>query len=230
MPRPATPASTTPRWCWSPSSWSATPGRCCPDGSEATPAYDFLYAVAHPGVRDGHRLPLPLLHLVPRATCAGWSPRSWCPTWSSRPCSRCSAPWSAARTSTPLCLDPHWPMWYLSVAVPVAAGHAAAEPGAGSRWPLAVVVCLLGGRASGDVLDLTRALGLLPFFTLGLVVTREHLRPARRAAGAGRWRVGLLRGGRRGGAPSWCPTVGTEWLYWRLELRRARRRRSRGRR
>ena len=62
-------------------------------------------------------------------------------------------------------LNPHWPMWYLAGLVPVAAAHAAAQPAAGPA-------VLGAGRASAwsaalrrRLLDLNRAMGLLPFFT-----------------------------------------------------------------
>ncbi|RYU15772.1 hypothetical protein ETU37_01260 [Nocardioides iriomotensis] len=74
---------------------------------------------------------------------------------------------------SPLYIDPHWPMWYLAVlflwrlAKPLLL-----------RVPkplvVAVVVSLLGGLVESDVLDISRATGLLPFFVLGLVLTREH--------------------------------------------------------
>ena len=111
-----------------------------------------------------------------------------------------------------LYVDPHWPMWYLSVlflwrlATPVLTRV---------RHPLllAVTVSLLGGATSGDPLDLARALGLLPFFVLGLTVTRAHLE---RLAGA---RVRVVATGLF--ATSFVvavlvtPSVGKEWLYWR---------------
>ena len=74
---------------------------------------------------------------------------------------------------SPLFVDPHWPMWYLAVlflwrlATPLLL-----------RVPqpvvVAVAVSLLGGLIETDVLDLSRATGLLPFFVLGLVMTREQ--------------------------------------------------------
>ena len=86
----------------------------------------------------------------------------------------------------PLYLSPHWPMWYLSVlflwrlATPLLR-HV--------RHPLllSVAVCLLGGLNTVDALDLPRAMGLLPFFVLGLLMTQEHFdrlatRSARRLA------------------------------------------------
>lgn len=74
---------------------------------------------------------------------------------------------------SPLYIDPHWPMWYLAVlflwrlVTPLLL-----------RVPkplvVAVVVSLLGGLIESDVLDVSRATGLLPFFVLGLVMTREQ--------------------------------------------------------
>jgi fucose 4-O-acetylase-like acetyltransferase len=74
---------------------------------------------------------------------------------------------------SPLYIDPHWPMWYLAVlflwrlSTPLLL-----------RVPqplvVAVVVSLLGGLVESDVLDVSRATGLLPFFVLGLVMTRDH--------------------------------------------------------
>lgn len=112
--------------------------------------------------------------------------------------------------------DPHWPMWYLAtlflwrLVTPVF-----------TRFPLplpvgvsaAVLVCLLGGLTSGDVLDTARAMGLLPFFVAGLLARPEHLdrlrRPATRLAACGAMAlaalVAMLIEGR----------MATEWLYWR---------------
>ena len=71
--------------------------------------------------------------------------------------------------------DPHWPMWYLSalffwrlmtpiftsLSGPVALG-------------LAVVISLLAGLKAGDTLDSARILGLLPFFVLGLTLSKRE--------------------------------------------------------
>jgi fucose 4-O-acetylase-like acetyltransferase len=78
---------------------------------------------------------------------------------------------------------------------------------------VAVVISLLGGLVEGDVLDLGRALGMLPFFVLGLVATREHLevlRSARaRVAAAGVLASAFVL------APFFDGRLRTEWLYWR---------------
>lgn len=108
--------------------------------------------------------------------------------------------------------DPHWPMWYLAVlflwrlATPVLRRL----PGA---LPVAVVVCLLGGLTTGDVLDTARAMGLLPFFVLGLLARPEHVallrRPAARLAALAALGTGC------GIAFFIDGRMATEWLYWR---------------
>ncbi|HET6626036.1 MAG TPA: acyltransferase family protein [Nocardioidaceae bacterium] len=108
--------------------------------------------------------------------------------------------------------DPHWPMWYLSalflwrLVTPVFKAAPAA-------LALAVGVSLLGGLTTGDVLDVARAMGLLPFFVVGLLARPEHLallrRPAARlAAGATMALAFALTFFVEG-------RMGTEWLYWR---------------
>lgn len=114
--------------------------------------------------------------------------------------------------TSPLWIDPHWPMWYLSALflwrlmaplfrrLPVA-------------LPVAVVVSLAGGLTAGHVLDVERVMALLPFFVLGLRARREHVewlrRPAVQAAAVGVLTLAL----------AWAPfienTLGREWLYWR---------------
>ena len=114
-------------------------------------------------------------------------------------------------TSGLLFLSPHWPMWYLSVlfvwrlATPLL-----------KRVPhplaLSVVVSLVGGAFTGDPLDVARAMGLLPFFVMGLLATPEHLaairRPAARVCALGAFAVALVL------SPV-VQSLGTEWLYWR---------------
>ena len=108
-------------------------------------------------------------------------------------------------------VDPHWPMWYLSVlflwrlATPLLRSPRALG--------VAVAVCLLGGLTSGDVLDTSRAMGLLPFFVLGLLARPEHVdalrRPAVRVAAAVSLATAFVL--------MWFIHVPkrTEWLYWR---------------
>ena len=113
---------------------------------------------------------------------------------------------------SPLYLDPHWPMWYLAVlflwrlATPLL-----------TRMPrpmaVAVVVSLLGGLVDSDVLDISRATGLLPFFVLGLTVTREQLerlaRPRERVMAATAMVVAFVV------AAFVAEPLSIEWLYWR---------------
>jgi fucose 4-O-acetylase-like acetyltransferase len=111
-----------------------------------------------------------------------------------------------------LFLDPHWPLWYLSalffwrLVTPIF-----------KRLPGAVVVAVaisLGaGLWAGDMFDIARICGLLPFFVLGLKATPERLdllrRPRAQVAAVGIF-AGVV-------ALTWVTetTVSTEWLYYR---------------
>jgi fucose 4-O-acetylase-like acetyltransferase len=111
-----------------------------------------------------------------------------------------------------LWLNPHWPMWYLSVLFL----WRLATPGlqrVPHVVPLSVLVSLAGGFVSVKYLDGNRAMGLLPFFVLGLVAQPHHRawlrRPdVRRAA------VAVLAAGV---AMAWFVEhrLTTEWLYYR---------------
>lgn len=111
-----------------------------------------------------------------------------------------------------LYVDPHWPMWYLAVlflwrlATPLL--HRVPHPLA-----LALGISLLAGLTSGDPLDLARALGLLPFFVLGLTMSRESLdrlaRPRARVVAV------VLLTGAFVVATVVASQVDKEWLYWR---------------
>jgi fucose 4-O-acetylase-like acetyltransferase len=80
-----------------------------------------------------------------------------------------------------LWLDPHWPMWYLAA---LALWRLATPALRRLSWalPLAVAISLLGGTVSAEVADVKRVLGLLPFFTAGLLVQPHHLSWLRRRA------------------------------------------------
>ena len=111
-----------------------------------------------------------------------------------------------------LWLNPHWPMWYLSVlflwrlATPLLqrVPHVV---------PLSVVVSLVGGLVSVKYLDGNRAMGFLPFFVIGLTATDRQrawlVRPAVRRAGLAVLAAGV--------AMAWFveSRLGTEWLYYR---------------
>ncbi|HET9858662.1 MAG TPA: acyltransferase family protein [Nocardioidaceae bacterium] len=110
--------------------------------------------------------------------------------------------------------DPHWPMWYLAVlflwrlVTPVLTSIP-------SRVAIAatVTVSLLGGLTTGDVFDTARAMGLLPFFTLGLLVRPEHLELLRRPL----VRLGSVAALLVAFGLAWMidGAFATEWLYWR---------------
>ena len=111
-----------------------------------------------------------------------------------------------------LWLNPHWPMWYLCVLVLWRLATPALR-----RTPhvlaVAVGISLLGGLVSVETLDVNRALGLLPFFTVGLVAEQRHLdllrsRAARRAG------VAVLVAGVVA-AHLVESRASTEWLYYR---------------
>lgn len=111
-----------------------------------------------------------------------------------------------------LWLNPHWPMWYLSVlflwrlATPLLqrVPHVA---------PLSVVVSLLGGLVSVEYLDVNRAMGFLPFFVIGLMATDRQrawlARPVVRRAGLAVLAAGV--------AMAWFveDRIGSEWVYYR---------------
>ena len=111
-----------------------------------------------------------------------------------------------------LWLNPHWPMWYLSVlflwrlATPVLqrVPHVV---------PLSVAVSLLGGLVSVKYLDGNRAMGFLPFFVIGLMATDRQrawlMRPVVRRAGLAVLTAGV--------AMAWFveSRLDTEWLYYR---------------
>jgi fucose 4-O-acetylase-like acetyltransferase len=110
-----------------------------------------------------------------------------------------------------LFVDPHWPMWYLSVLFL----WRLATPLLRSPRGLAVAagVCLLGGITTWEVLDTSRAMGLLPFFVLGLLARPEHVevlrRPAVRAGAVTVLLTAFVSSAFIDG------NLQTEWLYWR---------------
>jgi fucose 4-O-acetylase-like acetyltransferase len=182
-----------------------------PDWSEDSPVYAFLYA----------------WHVPAFVLVTGYLSRSFTYTRANvrKLLSTVVAPYLVFETllalfrtavggedMTTLYLDPHWPMWYLSVlflwrlATPLL-----------NRVPhplaLAVAVSLLGGVTSGDPLDVARALGLLPFFVIGLTVTREQL--DRLAAPRVRALAAALMTAAFVAAVFAAPLVSKEWLYWR---------------
>lgn len=113
-----------------------------------------------------------------------------------------------------LFLDPHWPMWYLAALVvwrlltPIFL-----RPPATVAVAAAVAVSLTAGFWAGPTLDLSRAMGLLPFFVLGL-----RMRPSgwSRLRAPGAWQYAALGFGLivllTWNLDRW---LSTEWLYYR---------------
>jgi fucose 4-O-acetylase-like acetyltransferase len=111
-----------------------------------------------------------------------------------------------------LWLNPHWPMWYLSVLfiwrllTPVLQRipHVV---------PVSVAISLLGGLISIKYLDGNRAMGFLPFFVIGLMATDRQRawvqRPVVRKVGLAVLVAGV--------AMAWLveSRIGTEWVYYR---------------
>ena len=111
-----------------------------------------------------------------------------------------------------LWLNPHWPMWYLSVlflwrmSTPLLqrVPHVV---------PLSFLVSLAGGFLSVKYLDGNRAMGLLPFFVVGLMARPEHVERLRQGVARRAGLVVLTAGV----AMAWFveSRLDTEWLYYR---------------
>ncbi len=109
-------------------------------------------------------------------------------------------------------VNPHWPMWYLAVlflwrlATPVLRRlrHA---------LPVSVAISLAGGWVGIEAFDVDRALGLLPFFTLGMLAEQRHVDALRshraRVLGVAALGAALVTAFVVGGR------MGNEWLYYR---------------
>jgi fucose 4-O-acetylase-like acetyltransferase len=108
--------------------------------------------------------------------------------------------------------DPRWPMWYLVVL----AMWRLATPLLKRHWllvPASVLASLVAGSTNLELFDLNRALGLLPFFVIGLHLPTASLKvPQRRGA----WLVGLLvLAGLWWFAARTDQYWSSEWLYYR---------------
>jgi fucose 4-O-acetylase-like acetyltransferase len=111
-----------------------------------------------------------------------------------------------------LWLNPHWPMWYLSVLFM----WRLVTPGLRRlpyAVPVTVVVSLLGGLVAVETFDVNRALGLLPFFTIGLLAEQRHL-DLLRTRSARLVGLGVLVAGAFFTAFV-DAHLATEWLYYR---------------
>jgi fucose 4-O-acetylase-like acetyltransferase len=112
--------------------------------------------------------------------------------------------------------DPHWPMWYLS-----ALFFWRLLTPAFKRMPtfvalgVAVAISLVAGLYAGDTLDMARVLGLLPFFVLGLVSTKERLERLREPWVRNAALVVFLA---IAVVTTWTDQLAqTEWLYYRSQ-------------
>lgn len=85
-----------------------------------------------------------------------------------------------------LWIVPHWTMWYLPALIMWRLATPLLRVNAAVVFPLSVLVSLVGGLWSGQILCLARVMGLLPFFVLGLYLTPASLRTLDR-----RWVRGL---------------------------------------
>lgn len=113
-------------------------------------------------------------------------------------------------------LSPVWLTWFLAalllwrLSVPVWRWI---------RWPLPIAVAvaiLANGFHIGGMFDMTRAVELLPFFVLGLVLRREHFDYLRLT-----WvRVasGVVLAGTAIAIFVFAPNFDNEWVYWRKTL------------
>lgn len=87
----------------------------------------------------------------------------------------------------PWLTNPRWPMWYLIVLVM----WRLATPVLRRHWlmvPASIAVSLAAGLTNQEFLDLNRAMGLLPFFVIGLHLSAEQLASVQRR---GMWAGGL---------------------------------------
>ncbi|MDT0301666.1 acyltransferase family protein [Streptomonospora wellingtoniae] len=87
------------------------------------------------------------------------------------------------------------------------------------RWPFAVSVAisLLGGAVTtGDVLDVSRIVSLLPFFVAGLVLRPDHL-DLLKQTWVRVWSAGVVAAT---AAMCWIhlETLSREWVYWRQSI------------
>ena len=109
-------------------------------------------------------------------------------------------------------LNPHWPMWYLAVLFVWRLATPALRR-MRHALPASVAVSLAGGWVGIEAFDVDRALGLLPFFTLGVLAEQRHLDLLRshraKVLGAAALVAALVTAYVLGGR------LENEWLYYR---------------
>lgn len=110
-----------------------------------------------------------------------------------------------------LWVSPHWPLWYLPAVFCWRLATPALRSLGLAALPVAVAISVAGGYLDWDYLALRRILGFLPFFTIGLLATRQSIERLRAlppvvplAALVGGWFMTAAIG-------SWGQT---RWLYY----------------
>lgn len=109
-------------------------------------------------------------------------------------------------------INPHWPMWYLSAMFFWRMLTPALKR---MRWSIfaAVVISIITGARGVDVFDLSRVLGLMPFFVIGLRMRPEHFEALRTTKAR---TIGLTAlAGLFALAAANDYFFSTEWLYYR---------------
>ncbi len=113
-----------------------------------------------------------------------------------------------------LWINPHWPMWFLAalffwrLAAP-----ALLRLRPWQALALTVSISLVAGVVDIEQLDLSRVLGLLPFFTLGLVLSPHHWDRLRSPAGRRLLLPAIVVA--LAATEVTERVLTTEWLYWR---------------
>lgn len=111
-----------------------------------------------------------------------------------------------------LWLNPHWPLWYLAA---LFFWRLATPAIRRMSWalPVTIGVSLVGGLVDVETFDLSRVLGLLPFFAAGVLVEQRHLDVIRshraRVAGVVVLVAGVMV------AHLVESRLASEWLYYR---------------
>ncbi len=109
-------------------------------------------------------------------------------------------------------VDPPWLMWFLA-ALLIWRLTAPVWQGMKGALAVAVAISLVGGLSTADEFALSRVMGFLPFFVLGIKLRREHFdrlhtRPIQAASVAAFLTATVI---------CWLvvPHVTVEWIYWR---------------
>ena len=124
--------------------------------------------------------------------------------------------WRAELNGTPpldpIWTNPRWPMWYLAVLII----WRLASPLLRWHWvmvPISIGISLVAGATNQELFDLNRAMGLLPFFVIGLRLPAAGLEVVRRRHA---WVAGLVFFGLIWWLADHTNDFwSTQWLYYR---------------